>query len=84
VVIYPLDSNPANATGIQELSVRDCQLASDYFHYKDTGTRARLYFHACFALVNGEYKGNSNYNSNVSAADVPDPSGDAVALCLRK
>ena len=68
--------------GIQELSVRDCQLASNYFHYKDTGSRARPYFHGCFAVVDGQYKGNANYNTNVSA--VADPSGESVALCLRK
>lgn len=69
--------------GIAELTERDCGLASTYFKYKDTGSRARPYFRGCFAVVDGPYKGNSNFNTNASA-NVADPSGETVALCLRK
>jgi hypothetical protein len=68
--------------GIAELSLRDCALAAAYFKYTDTGMRARAYFRGCFAVVQGSYKGNVNYNTNTSA--VADPTGETAALCLRQ
>lgn len=66
--------------GIQLMGEKDCSIAADFFHYKYTGSRARDFYGGCFCLVTGEWAGNCNYNTNLSASE---PNDDARALCLR-
>merc|ERR1712007_20656 len=66
--------------GIQLMEEHDCSIAADFFGYKYTGGRARDFVPGCFCLVTGEWAGNCNYNSNMSAAE---PNDDARAVCLR-
>jgi len=67
--------------GILPLTAKECEIACEYFEFKDTGSRSRPFFSGCFALVGGPWKGNCNFNVNASAVCC-DP--DARALCLRK
>lgn len=66
--------------GIKIMEEHDCGIAADFFGYKYTGTRARDFYGGCFCLVSGQYAGNCNYNSNISASE---PNDDARAVCLR-
>jgi len=66
--------------GISLMEEEDCSIAADFFGYKYTGSRSRDFFGGCFCLVSGEWAGNCNYNTNLTASE---PNDDARALCLR-
>lgn len=66
--------------GIQLMEEKDCSIAADFFGYKYTGSRSRDFYGGCFCLVTGEWAGNCNYNTNLTASE---PNDDARALCLR-
>jgi hypothetical protein len=71
--------------GIKEMDDLTCQMASGFFGYTYNTHLNRFgtnFYHGCFAVISGQVKGNSVFNTNTSA--VADPSGTAVALCLRK
>lgn len=73
-------SKTCASQGIQIMEEHDCGIAADFFGYKYTGTRARDFYGGCFCLVTGDYSGNCNYNSNLTASE---PNDDARAVCLR-
>jgi len=71
--------------GIKEMDIVTCQTASSFFGYTYNAHLNRFgtnFYHGCFAVICGSVKGNSVFNTNTSA--VADPTGTAVALCLRK
>ena len=68
--------------GITNLDANECQLASNHFGFKDTGSRSRESNADCFTVVEGQYKGNANFNTNKN----PPPCCDKTvsSICLRK
>lgn len=83
---------PATTTcvkqGISEVPEKWCGEACAALGFKWGGARSRDNITACFALVDGEWKGNCNYNSNTKASCETPPcqvEGSTVQnLCLRK
>ena len=70
--------------GLAPVDEADCGRASVALGFKYTGPRARANMSGCFVLAAGPYAGNSNFNTNQSAACTPPCTlmGDEVrALC---
>ena len=57
--------------GLSPVSEGDCGRASADLGFKYTGPRARPNISGCFVLETGQYAGNSNYNTNLSATCTP-------------
>jgi len=67
--------------GLTELTAEQCQIACEFFGYKDTGSRNRPNaWPGCFVLGSGPWKGNCNFNSNTQGdgSDVTQ-----LAVCSR-
>ena len=83
---------PATTTcakqGITEVPANDCSRACTILGFKFTGSKPRVNMTGCFALTDGEWSGNCNYNSNTSAVCADPPctveGSVAQALCIRK
>ena len=77
--------------GIENVPEELCAAAcTEVANRKYTGPRATTGVAGCFAIMEGEWKGNCNYNSNQSASCVPPcraggPQGSLVSeICLRQ
>jgi hypothetical protein len=82
------DSTTCIKQGIKEVPSHDCGRACSILGFTFTGAKVRDGISGCFALVDGPYKGNCNFNSNASAVDCDKPpcqvEGSTVQnLCLR-
>ena len=77
--------------GIENVPEDLCQAAcTEVANRTYTGARSTTGVSGCYAITEGEYKGNCNYNSNTSATCTPPcraggPKGSLVSeICLRK
>ena len=80
-----------NRQGIENVPEDLCQAAcTEVAKRKYTGARSTTGVSGCFAIMEGAYKGNCNYNSNMSASCTPPcraggAGGSLVGeICLRK
>ena len=80
-------STTCQEQGIHPVSAADCSHACLALGFKGTGPRARANISGCFVMTEGTYKGNCNFNSNMSATCTPPCTlmGSVVrSLCTRK